>query len=85
MFTLFAILLLLVGFLLLMGLIGFVFVFLFGEEAAGGIFASLFVYGLGIYMVFMIDPYIGMYFIIIPAALFFIYVATKAVQKITGY
>jgi hypothetical protein len=85
MFTLFAILLLLFGFLLLMCLIGFVFVFLFGEEAAGPMFASLFFYGMSTYMIFLIDPYIGTYFIVIPAALFFIYVATKAVQKITGY
>jgi len=85
MFTLFGILLLLFGFLLLMSLIGFVFVFLFGEEAAGPIFASLFVYGMVVYMIFLIDPYIGAYFIVIPAALFFIYAATKAVQKITGY
>jgi len=85
MMTFLGILLLLLGFLLVMGLIGFVFVFIFGEEAAGPIFSSLFVYGMGVYMIFLIDPYIGTYFIVIPAALFFIYVATKAVQKITGY
>jgi cation transporter-like permease len=83
--TFLAILLLLFGSLLLMGLIGWLFVYLFGEESAGPIFASLFVYGMVVYMIFLIDPYIGAYFIVIPAALFFIYVATKAVQKITGY
>ena len=84
MFALFTVVVCLLVLLVPMALIGLVFVFLFGEEAAGPMFATLFVYGIGIYMIFMIDPYIGMYFIVIPAAIFFIYAATSAVSKITG-
>jgi len=82
--TFLAILLLLFISMLAMGLIGWLFMYIFGEESAGPVFASLFVYGMVTYMIFNIDEYIGMYFIVIPAALFFIYFSTKAVQKITG-
>jgi len=85
MFTTFAVLVCLLVLIIAMALIGLALVLVVGEEAAGPTFASLFVYGVVTYMIYNIDVYVGMYFIVIPAALFFIYVSTKAVQKITGY
>jgi hypothetical protein len=84
MFTIFTVLVCLLVLMIPMALIGLALVLAVGEEAAGPIFASLFVYGIVTYMIFNIDVYVGMYFIVVPAAIFFIYLATAAVKKITG-
>lgn len=56
----------------------------FIEDCGGLLFVALLFYGVGVYFVFTLDPFIGMFMIFVPLALFAVISFYRIVAFFTG-